>query len=437
MEQNAQEMAMVVEVNGGKAVLQTSAGLATVPVGGNELDTGDAVFVNPGNKQIIGKCDWWMQHGPVVVVKEVGEKSCTVFNGQQDIQVRFPARMKPIRGDKVMVDQHHLAITKLIGKGQNSYSAEASTVSWDDIGGQELAKDALQEAIEIPAKYPKLYKEYGMRPPRGILLYGPPGTGKTMLGKAASCALAKVVGKAANGFMYIKGPEVLDKFIGVAEERIRSLFSAAREHQAQHGYPAVIFIDEADALLAQRGTNANTAHLDRTIVTAFLAEMDGMNDSGAIVILATNRQDQLDAAVVREGRIDRKIEVGRPNKETCRKIFELQLAKTKVHDLGLAELATECLWSEQKLAEVHFVEGKEPLLLRHIASGALIASIVERASMKALMRDAKAGKAVGIKKADVELAVEEAAIANRGLRHVEAVHELAGDRQVLSVEKAK
>src|SRR5208283_4208865 len=175
-----------------------------------------------------------------------------------------------------------------------------------------------KEAIELPFTHKDIFAHYNKKPPKGLLLYGPPGCGKTLVGKATTNSLANIFGAKAisSGFIYVKGPEILNMYVGESGRRIREIFQRGRKHFDKYKFPAVIFIDEAEAVLSERGTS-RSSDVDKTIVPMFLSEMDGLDENHAIVMLATNRPKMLDPAVVREGRVDRHIKVSRPTVETA------------------------------------------------------------------------------------------------------------------------
>jgi proteasome-associated ATPase len=258
-------------------------------------------------------------------------------------------------------------------------------INWNDVGGQIHAKAMLREAIEYPIIHADLYKSLGKKPIKGVLLEGPPGCGKTLLAKAAAGAIAKLheSTNVLSGYIYVKGPEVLSKWVGEAEGIIRNLFNMARAHRQKHGYPAIVFIDECESLLSRRGSGISS-DMDKTIVPAFLAELDGLNDSGAMVILATNRPDRLDPAVVREGRIDRRIRVERPDQTDSAQILELYLKQVPTcrDTKAVAEQAAEHLFSPATGLVVLRTEAGDtfPFTLGHVASGAMLAGIVDRST---------------------------------------------------------
>lgn len=332
-------------------------------------------------------------------------------------------------GDTVLLDRTGAVAMRIIPKDRTAHSVETATgVSWDDIGGQDEAKRVLMEAVVEPIELGDLFKAYKKRPVKGVLLHGAPGCGKTMLAKAVASAIRKAHGaaEAATAFIYVKGPEVLNMWVGNTEAQIRSLFAQAREHKAEHGYPAVLFIDEADAILGKRGSHSASI-LSSTIVPTFLAEMDGLHDNGAFVLLATNRPDTLDPAIVREGRIDRKVAVNRPAMRETAQILNIHLKRTvlaKGEDTAaLAGNAAAELFSDQhKLYRVGLKgKGVHDFHIKHLLSGALLAGVVDMATSLALHRDAAAGskKASGVNADDVTKAVSQVVANNRGLNHTD------------------
>lgn len=352
-----------------------------------------------------------------------------VFNGQ------FGKNLE--RGDRVVLDRTASVIVKNLGKEDERFSFTAETnVTWNDIGGLAEAKRQMIEAVELPHTNPDIFEFYGKRPVKGILLYGPPGCGKTMLGKATATALARIYngGSKSAGFIYIKGPEILDRFVGVAEATIRQIFQRARKHKEQHGYPAVVFIDEADAILAKRGSGVSS-DMERTIVPMFLTEMDGLEDSGALVILATNRSDILDPAVVRDGRIDRKIKIERPDANSAVEIFNLNLNGVPLNNgythADLAKLGSEEVFSPRRvLYRVHtHSRGDCNFTLGHIVNGGMIVSIIEQATSIALHRDlnTKLRDNRGLRKEDLVAALDAVERQNRDLNHTDDLAEFVHD----------
>jgi proteasome ATPase len=364
-----------------------------------------------------------------------------VYNGRFDGQLNA--------GDRVVLDPSGLVIIRNLGQEDKKDDlfvfTEKTNVSWSDIGGLADAKREMMEAIELPYKFGDFYSFYGKKPLKGVLLYGPPGCGKTMLGKAAATALANIhEGKGAETcFMYVKAPEILSKFVGVAEGTVRRLFSAARKHKQENGYPAVIFIDEADAIMNKRGSGVSS-DIERTIVPMFLAEMDGFDDSGAIMILATNRADTLDPAIVREGRISRKIKVTRPTRDTAVELFQLKLANVPLYNGSTREqlattAATDLFSTERVLYRLTVKDNAtHPFTLGNLCSGAMIAEIVDQATSVALHRDITAGKPQGMRADDLKEAINCAFRQNADLNHeddIDAFVETLGT-PVVSVRRA-
>lgn len=333
-------------------------------------------------------------------------------------RVRVCTRVPVAKGDRVLVDGG--IAWRNIGKADGTYTVEATRVGWNDIGGLGAQCDILRDVVEGQTKHAELYERYGRTPPRGVLLYGPPGCGKTLIGKAVATAIAKLAGEeSSDGFLYVKGPELLNMYVGNTEAAIRALFARAKEHHKKAGYRAVIFLDEADALLRRRGSGVSS-DMDWTVVPSFLAEMDGATgDHGATVMLATNRADTLDPAVVRDGRIDRRVRIPRPDKKSAIAIFKLHLANKPVSDAGVVLLAkdgAEAVFSRtDPVCEVTVKSRQAKVQLQHLVSGALIAGIAERAAELAMRREMKSGKRCQVTREDMVTAVEAAAEEQRDI----------------------
>jgi ATP-dependent 26S proteasome regulatory subunit len=358
--------------------------------------------------------------------------------------IYFLSKSEPKAGDRVILDYYGLIVQRNLGSHDASHAlVEDTKVTWDDVGGQEEAKRALQEAIVEPVTKKKIYERFGMRSSKGVLLHGASGTGKTMLAKAAATALAELYGKESrsSGFIYVKGPELLNKWLGETEANIRRIFASAREHKEKHGYPAIVFIDEADALLGRRGSmGPGYEGMERTLVPQFLAEMDGMTSSGAFVLLATNRPDILDPAVVRDGRIDRKVHVSRPSQKDAAAIFE-RLLRDKHPVTGMT--GEDCaralfnpmrvLWKVKIKANSEGLTREASFTLADLASGAMVAGIVGRATQRAIRAEAKYIELSHIVSAVDEVEEEQAQLAHDASEFMEG---LVGE-EVVSIEKAK
>lgn len=387
------------------------------------LQSGDLLVIN-GMGAIVDKMDLPLA-GAEATIKRVFDGEMMEIDAGMGAALVFKGLVaecvKP--GDVVQMDRTGNVALRIIPKDTSAHSVETATgVTWADIGGQDSAKAALQEAIEGPIKHHKLYLAYGKKPLKGILLSGSPGNGKTLLAKACANAVREAHGakEADTAFIYVKGPEVLNMWVGNTEAQIRGLFARAREHKENYGYPAVMFIDEADAILGKRGSSHGSV-LASTVVPTFLAEMDGMSDSGCFVLLATNRQDVLDPAIVREGRIDRKVVVARPQMKEAAVILRIHLGKTKTKDNPdeLAGLAAAELFSEAYQLYRVGLKGKgvHVFHIRHLVSGAMLAGTVDLATSVAIQRDSATGRASGLVKDDIKAAVEQVVQANRNLNH--------------------
>jgi proteasome-associated ATPase len=350
--------------------------------------------------------------GSVVSVRRVIDSKYSEVEGDKGQTLVYNGELRPNVGDRVILDHSGHVVVKNLGKEDDRFTfSEETGVSFDDIGGLTEAKDALRDSVELPYLHPEIYKRYGKKLPKGILLYGPPGCGKTMLGKGTATAIANIHGKkTSTAFNYVKGPEILSKWVGEAESTIRKIFEKCRDHKKEHGYPAVLFIDEAESILGKRGSGISS-DIEKTIVPQFLSEMDGMEDSAAFIILATNRPDMLDSAVIREGRIDRKIRVSRPDKDMAKDIFAIHFGKKPMAESltvdEMAAFAAESIFSpDRALAIIERKSGDPvPFTLGHVASGAMIAGIVEDTVSVALKRDLKSGECNGVRKEDLEKSI--------------------------------
>jgi len=250
---------------------------------------------------------------------------------------------------------------------------EFKKINWDQVGGMKSQIEKIRDAVEMPLKNANLYKELGVPPIKGILLWGPAGCGKTLIARViASVILNETNTDDAEAFVYVKGPELLSTFVGQAEMRIRQLFESSRTYKKKTGHRSVIFIDEAEAILPKRNSRISS-DVDTTIVPTFLAEMDGFEEGHPLVILSTNLPNNIDTAILRDGRIDLKIEVARPTLEDIPEIFEIHLSKTKVEGniKTMSKKATKLLAS---------------LSTKNILSGAMIENLVHKAAHRAIKR---------------------------------------------------
>ena len=350
------------------------------------------------------------------------------------------------KGTRIVLDSsNQVALISIeTEQAENTFTDETG-VSWDDIGGAYEAKEALRDAIESPILNAELYKRYNKKPPKGVLLYGPPGTGKTMLAKAAATSMKAMHGNvgAETAYIYQKGPEVLSQWVGVAEQKIRAMFQQARDHKEKYGYPAILFIDEADAILSKRGSS-RSSDVDKTIVPAFLAEMDGLEDSGCILVLATNRPDSLDEAVVRMGRVDRKIKVCRPDANTAKTILKMYLKKVPISDSwDLDELTNQTidLLYHEDLVTAYIKLSTKMLKLTQgmLTNGATLAGLVDIATSNAMKRDIATGTFSGVCFADLKDAVREVFTESMDMNHDNDIQDLVGDKvkDIQNIQYAK
>lgn len=314
--------------------------------------------------------------------------------------------------------------------------------SFEDIIGNEAALEQLRDAIEAPVKYAELYSAYGMKMPKGAMLCGPPGCGKTMFARAAASEMKRIYGSATE-MLSISGSELQSMFVGETEKRIKDIFTYAREYKHKNGHPLLVFIDEAEVLLPDRtGRVRRVASWEESQVATFLAEMDGMQESGAFVLLATNRPEVIDQAVLRDGRFDFKVYIKRPNQEAVesiiRKALENLLLAEPVDNLVFA--AVESIYDPHKILlteksiEVNFeersisVKDTGHFCLEHIISGAMAVGIANRALRLAFSRDKATGKPLGIDTANVIAAVNAVFEENKELDHTFALQDFLKER---------
>lgn len=308
-------------------------------------------------------------------------------------------------GDAVVVDTRTHFALEVVEKPEVSslLLEEVPDITYSDIGGLADQIGQIQDAVELPFEHPQLYTEHGLKPPKGILLYGPPGCGKTLIAKAVANSLAERSSERARKtyFLNIKGPELLDKYVGETERQLRLIFARARE-KASAGFPVVVFFDEMESLFRTRGTG-KSSDVETTIVPQLLTEIDGVEQlDNVIVIGASNREDLIDPAILRPGRLDVKIRIERPDAEAARDIFgkyltpALPLRESLVAEHGGAEATVSALIDycvermyasvpENEFVEATYADGsREVLHFSDFASGAMIHNIVDRAKKGAI-----------------------------------------------------
>lgn len=445
--QSPAQLALVLSVRKNTALLDASGNMIEMPLAslaGAATWMREGIFVklHPQTGGIIGKSDCPPDLGAVVPVTTIIDDGVVEVDTQGEPRV-VRCTGKLAVGDRVVLDRSGSVVIRLLPKVKVQ-TDDFKRVSWQQIGGLIEAKAALRDAIESPVKNAELFKRFNRKAARGALLYGPPGCGKTLLGAALATSVADTYEQElmGSGYIYVKGPELLDPYVGVTEAKIRALFFKARAHKREHGYPSVIFIDEADAVLQQRGSR-RSSDVDMTIVPQFLAELDGLEDSGAFVLLATNRANALDAAVVREGRIDKHIFVDRPDKSTSAQIAEIYLTDKPCTGAGPGELAAliaEQLFSQERVLAKLTVRngaGTKPVsfTLGDMVSGAMIATVVEDAASIA-MREAMSGNdSGGLVGAHLEQAVGQVFEGHRRMRHDGALSDWAAQHNYQIVNR--
>jgi len=331
-------------------------------------------------------------------------------------------------GDEVRVDSNYRMALEMLSstKSHEHYLDDVPELPWEKVGGQETALQAIKDAIELPLLHVDLFKKFQHATPKGFLLYGPPGCGKTLIGKATAYNLTKQLSEKTGAgmreyFMHIKGPEILNMWVGESERQVREIFATAREKR-RDGFMPFVFIDEAESILGTRRASRYSNILS-TLVPMFCSEMDGIESlDDAVIILASNRADLIDPAILRPGRIDRKIKVNRPNREGARDVYRIYLTDDLPYDgvLGkeaenIGEAITRLIerfvdWQfakreENKFLEVTLRSGRKEVLYRSdLISGAIIASIVERAKAIAIKRAIATQQPEGIRETDLQLA---------------------------------
>jgi len=398
----------------------------------NKLVPGAAVRLNPKTYAVVDVRNT-NETGMSSIVEEIlDDGKIVVEDGGRKHIVKSSSKCK--QGDRIIIDPSFNTVVQNLGKKSKQYHIEeVPVVSWSKIGGLEDTIETIKETIEEPFVNKSIYERYGKKAPKGVLFYGPPGCGKTLVAKAVAYNLGERMKKSgkSNGngyFLSIKGPELLDKFVGESERGIRNLFNRARENSKSRDDVTVIFMDEAEALLKKRGTGISSDVYD-SIVPQFLSEMDGMsNNDNVVLILATNRVDIIDPAVLRPGRIDRRIRIGRPNQKAVKSIFNIHLSGMPVYNSrlsrnstkALADYASKELFDDKyKLFEMEFEEHPNSYVsLGNLTSGAMVESIAQRAAGSAIKREIEKGRK-GITQKDLTSAIKQEYDESRGLLKLE------------------
>lgn len=380
----------------------------------DELRPGQEVMLNESLNVI--EAMTFEETGEIVIFKEYledGQRALVLGHTDEErvVRVAQPLREKRVRaGDSLLCDVRAGYVFEVIPKSEveELVLEEVPDIRYQDIGGLGDQIEAIRDAVELPFMHPELFAEHDLKPPKGILLYGPPGCGKTLIAKAVANSLAKKVAERTGReegrsyFLNIKGPELLNKYVGETERHIRLVFQRARE-KASEGMPVIVFFDEMDSLFRTRGTGVSS-DVENTIVPQLLSEIDGVESlENVIVIGASNREDMIDPAILRPGRLDVKIKIERPDAEAARDIFTKYLVSTLplhrddlIENGGDAETtcramiqrAIERMYDESEdnqFLEVTYANGdKEILYFKDFNSGAMIENIVARAKKMAI-----------------------------------------------------
>jgi proteasome-associated ATPase len=382
----------------------------------------DAEGLRPGQEVVLNEAlnvvsaREYERHGEIVMLKEIledGARALVIAHSDEERVVRLaePLIGAHLRaGDSLLLESRSQYVFEKIPKAEveELVLEEVPDIDYGDIGGLAAQIEAIRDAVELPYLHADLFREHKLKPPKGILLYGPPGCGKTLIAKAVANSLAKKVaevegkGEGRSFFLNIKGPELLNKYVGETERHIRLVFQRARE-KASEGMPVIVFFDEMDSLFRTRGTGVSS-DVENTIVPQLLSEIDGVEGlENVIVIGASNREDMIDPAILRPGRLDVKIKIERPDAQGAGDIFskyltpDLPLHPDDVAEHGgdpvatchgMIQRAVERMYTEtdeNRFLEVTYANGdKEVLYFKDFNSGAMIENIVARAKKMAI-----------------------------------------------------
>ena len=374
--------------------------------------------------------------GPVTKITEILGDDRLRVGGEHGMQSTILQRSAQLSkttlksGDDVRVDPSYRMALEALARPESRehYFDNVPELPWEKVGGQDEALQAIKDAIELPLIHGELFAKFKHTTPKGFLLYGPPGCGKTLIGKATAYNLTRQLREKTGNemkeyFMHVKGPEILNMWVGESERIVRDIFATAREKRRE-GFLPFLFIDEAESILGTRRASRHSNILS-TLVPMFCSEMDGIDSLGdVVIILASNRADLIDPAILRPGRIDRKIKVHRPNRAGAREIYRIYLTDDLPYDGALPKEAAQvgaaidqlierllekqfARREENKFLEITLRSGRKEMVYRSdLLSGAIIASIVERAKATAIKRSIATQHEEGISESDLQLAFQ-------------------------------
>lgn len=358
----------------------------------SELVPGTLVRLGEGTI-VVETCGFAPTGQLTTMIERVGDDRAIVADqhgAESLVLLAEPLRESARAGDTVLVNASAGYAFERIAKTEvNQLSLdEIPDVTYADIGGLSSQIETIQDSVELPFSHPELYQAYDLRPPKGLLLYGPPGCGKTLIAKAVANSLSQRIGDGGQAhFINVKGPELLNKFVGETERRIRLIFERARE-LAAGGNPVIVFFDEMESIFRTRGSGVSS-DMETTVVPQLLTEIDGVEDiANVIVIGATNREELIDPAILRPGRLDIKIRVSRPNRDEAKDILARYITSAVPLAAPREELidaAADAMFAPRPFVRLELVDGAEEVLhYSDFVSGAMIANVVDRAKKLAI-----------------------------------------------------